>query len=224
MRIPIYIILFSFLSFGCISDKTCSNEDKSCNIQALISSAFSVPEGIYVYSTNAKYQGNLSAYGSTPEISAQNICKEEKLFSSLANQFCPDVWALIATVSVALYDYNTSYSVSTILPVYGPTGIMLATNWDNFVVNGSTNLLQPLASAGLGTDDFWTFSSIGGGLGASDCSQGADNTNASYGVIGSATTTNVDWLNVNGTATVTCNTSHRVLCICFTPDTSSQGQ
>ncbi|GBF38870.1 hypothetical protein [Leptospira johnsonii] len=216
------VFLYSSLYYNCLGGKTCSDEDKSCSTQALLTSAFSVPEGIYVYSTNAKYQGNLAAYGSTLEISGQNICRGEKLFSSLVNQFCPDVWALISTVSVALYNYNTSYSVPAGLPVYGPTGGILASNWDNFVVNGGTQLLQSLASAGLGTEDFWSYSAQGGGLAGNDCSQGTDKTSEFFGAIGSATTTNTDWLSQNGETTVSCDTSHRVLCICFTPDSSSQ--
>ncbi len=74
------VLVYSSLYYNCLSDKSYST-------QALFASVLTIPNGIYIYSTATKYQGNLAAYGSTPEISGQNICKSEKLFSSLANQF-----------------------------------------------------------------------------------------------------------------------------------------
>ncbi|TGL61398.1 hypothetical protein [Leptospira sarikeiensis] len=220
MRIYIYILLVSFLSFGCITDKTCSDEDKSCNPQAFLTSSLLIPQGIYVYSTATKYAGNLSAYGSTPEFSGQNICRGEKLFSSLVNQLCPDVWALIASESVPINTFSTSFSVPTSIPVFGPTGIELASTWDNFIL-GELFLERPLSDANLGTDDFWTFSGQGGGYAGSNCSGGTDKTSEGSGAFGSATVKDPDWLRPGGEAIASCNTTHRVLCICFTPEVSS---
>lgn len=217
------VFLYSSLYYNCLSDKTCSDEDRSCNSQALLTSFFSVPEGIYIYSTTTKYQGNLAAYGSLPETSGQNICAGEKLFSSLVNQFCPQVFAMISTESVSLNSFPTSYFVSSSLPVLGPTGIQLSSSWDNFTI-GENSLDRPLADAGLGTDDFWTFSSVGGGLAGSNCSMGTDNTSEFGGAIGSATSKDPDWMNQGGESVVSCDTSHRVLCVCFTPAPVSESQ
>ncbi|PJZ26568.1 hypothetical protein CH352_04985 [Leptospira hartskeerlii] len=206
--------------YNCLGDKTCSDEDKSCSTQALLTSALTVPNGIYIYSTLTTYQGNLAAFDSTPEISGQNICRGEKLFSSLVNQFCPDVWAFISTESVPLSSFATSFSAPINLPVFGPTGLQLASTWDNFTL-GSVSLDRPLSDAGLGTDDFWTFAGTpGGGLAANNCNIGSDNTNIVSGATGSAKSKNTDWLNPSA-ATATCDTRHRVLCVCFTPDSSS---
>ncbi|MGJ4744835.1 hypothetical protein ACQV5M_00615 [Leptospira sp. SA-E8] len=217
----LFVFLYSSLYYNCLSDKTCSDDDKSCSTQALLTSAFTVPNGIYIYSTLITYQGNLAAYGSTPEISGQNICRGEKLFSSLVNQFCTDVWAFVSTESVPLSSFASSFSAPIDLPVLGPTGLQLASTWDNFVL-GSVNLDRSLSEAGLGTDDFWSFTGIpGGGLAANNCNIGADNTNAVSGATGSSTSKNTDWLNPSA-VTATCDTRHRVLCVCFTPAASSQ--
>ncbi|TGL61400.1 hypothetical protein [Leptospira sarikeiensis] len=217
MRIYIFILLFSLLSFGCISDKTCSDEDKSCNTQALFTSYFGIPSGVYIYSTSTKYQGNLAAYGSTLEISGQNICRGEKLFSSLVNQLCPDVWALIASDSVPLYDFPTSYSLPTNIPVLGPTGIQLANNWGEFMSTETPlPLNRSLAEAGLGTEDFWSFS-IESGAPSNNCNIGTDKGSELNGLIGSANTKDSDWLSPGGDSSENCDTFHRVLCTCFTP-------
>ncbi|TGK44509.1 hypothetical protein [Leptospira andrefontaineae] len=224
MRNSIYIILISFLSLGCITDKTCSDDDKSCNPQALLTSYFSIQNGVYIYSTSTKYQGNLAAYGSTLEFSGQNICKSEKLFSSLVNQFCPDVWALISSDSVPLYDFSTSFSLPTNIPVFGPTGIQLANNWDEFMsIQTPLSLTRSLAEAGLGTEDFWSFAAQGG-IASGNCNIGTDNTSEFFGAIGSANTKDSNWLSPGGESTGNCDSSHRVLCICFNPDTSSEEQ
>lgn len=224
MRIYIFILLFSFLSLGCITDKTCSDDDKSCSPQALLTSYISIPNGVYIYSTSTKYQGNLAAYGSTLEFSGQNICKGEKLFSSLANQFCSDVWALISSDSVPLYTFSSSFSSPTNVPVFGPTGIQLANNWTEFISTETPlPLTRSLAEAGLGTEDFWSFS-LESGTPGGNCSTGTDKGSELSGSIGSANTKDSDWLSPGGDTSDNCNTFHRVLCTCFTPDSSSQEQ
>ncbi|PJZ75709.1 hypothetical protein CH365_17005 [Leptospira neocaledonica] len=185
---------------------------------------FSVPNGVYIYSTNTKYQGNLAAYGSTLEFSGQNICRGEKLFSSLVNQFCPDVWALVSGNSVPLSNFSSSYSLPTNVPVFGPTGIQLANNWDEFMsIQTPVSLTRSFAEAGLGTEDFWSFA-IESGSPSNNCNAGIDNSSESTGSIGSANTKNSDWLNPGGNSLGDCNTFHRVLCTCFTPNSSSEEQ
>ncbi|MCR1794232.1 hypothetical protein [Leptospira sp. id769339] len=216
-------VLCSSLYYNCLSDKTCSDEDKSCSSQALLTSILSVPNGIYIYSTINTYQGNLAAYGSGPEIGGQNICKGEKLFSSLVNQFCPDVWAFISSESVPLFTFTNAFSVPSNLPIYGPTGILISDTWEDFVL-GEVSPKQPLSSSGLGDGDFWTFSTIGGGLAGDNCNAGSDNTSEFFGAVGSPSTKNNDWINPGGESFSSCDSRYRVLCVCFTPVINSESQ
>lgn len=209
--------LCSSLYYNCLSDKTCSDEDKSCSTKALINSYFSVPDGIYVYSTTNKFQGNIAtSYGSGDlRTGADNICKNDRLFSNLINQFCPEVRAIIPTDAVYLFDFTTMYGVSSSLPIYGPTGSLLSASWTSFV-SGESQLNQTLASAGLGSDDFWTFSDTTGAVSASTCSIGTDAGSEFTGALGSAKGIAGDWLNPEGTNGF-CDSYHRVLCICYNP-------
>ncbi|TGK44508.1 hypothetical protein [Leptospira andrefontaineae] len=212
------VLLYSSLYYNCLSDKTCSDDDKSCSPQAFFSSLFIIPSGVYIYSTNTKYQGNLAAYGSTFEESGQNICKQEKLFSSLVNQFCSEVRALISTSTVGYSNFSETFSVPD-LPVYGPTGSLLNSNWSSFET-GAGGLKLTFAEAGLGPDDFWSFTEAGGVISSNNCNAGIDNSVELFGVIGSASTKASDWMNLGGESTASCDSYHRVYCICYT--TSSE--
>ncbi|TGL35205.1 hypothetical protein EHQ52_12065 [Leptospira koniambonensis] len=218
------LILISFLCsilyYNCLGDKTCSDEDKSCSVQAAISSFLSVPDGVYIYSTITKYQGNLASYGSTLDESTQNICKNEKLFSSLINQYCPEVRAIIPTPLAPLYNFETVYGLkSTSFPVFGPTGITIIDGWSN-MVSGEAVLNISLAAAGLGTEKFWSFSDTTGNVITDTCNNGTDTTGTYSGALGYTTSTDSDWLNLGGDDIDSCDVSYRVLCVCFTPDTS----
>ncbi|PJZ48465.1 hypothetical protein CH362_14785 [Leptospira saintgironsiae] len=208
------VFLYSFLYYNCLSDKTCSDDDKSCSSQALISSYLSFQqEAIYVYSTNQKYQGNLAAYGATEEESLQNICRGEKLLSGLVNQFCPNVQAFVSTANAPLFDYASEYGVPTTVPIYGPTGILLSDNWTTFF-GSATILKSTLSAAGLGSELFWTFADSTGGQGT-DCLNGTTTDSESPGSIGTPNSTSLDWINPTISNSASCDQSLRVLCICY---------
>ncbi|TGL61397.1 hypothetical protein [Leptospira sarikeiensis] len=215
MRNFIGIILFSFSFSGCFTDKTCSGDDKSCSPEAMISSylAFS-QDAIYIYSTNQKFQGNLAAYGTTEEESLQNICKNEKFFSGLANQFCPNVQAIVSTANAPLFDYSSEYGVPGNVNILGPTGILIADNWSAFFGSSAMPLKTTLSAAGLGSELFWTFSDSAGNQ-SSDCSSGNSKDFEIVGSIGTPNSTAVNWLNGASPNTSYCDKSLRILCICY---------
>lgn len=171
-----------------------------------------------MYSTYTKYYGDLASHGTSVRTGADNICRNERLFSNLLNLFCPEVLAFVPTTEGNLYDFPASYGVSSTLPIYGPSGLKIGDNLPT-ILDGTSSLNMSLYSAGLGADPFWGFSLVGGTL-ALDCNSGTQKDGETDGSIGSATITTSDWLNPPASNTATCNTAQRVLCICFTPDTS----
>lgn len=218
-RILILIVfLYSSLYYNCLSDKTCSDEDRACNPQSFLFLSSSLPDGIYMYSTFTKYSGDLASHGIDVRTGADNICRNERVFSNLLNIFCPEVRAFVPTTEGNLYDFPASYGVSSTLPIYGPSGLKIGNDWPS-ILDGSSSLNMSLYSAGLGAESFWGFSLVGGTL-ALDRSSGTQKDNETEGSIGSATVTSSDWLNPPANSTATCNTTQRVICICYTPDTS----
>ncbi|WP_243396215.1 hypothetical protein [Leptospira hartskeerlii] len=192
-----------------MSSKVCSDQDKNCSIQEQIYSMISAPQGIYLYSTQATYQGNLAVYGSTFEESLHNICTTNRVFASIINSSCMNVLPLVSTSTNALYNFASLYGIpnSTAYPVRGARGDMIATSWTNIF----SALLMTMEQAGVTSQPFWTFSNSGGVYNSADNCINGTSTGATGGIGSPTDATNV-WL-LSGAPV--CSESHQIICICY---------
>ncbi|WP_246048706.1 hypothetical protein [Leptospira sarikeiensis] len=196
--------------------KTCSDQDRTCSPTAnLLSILFSGPEGIYIYATNASYQGNLSVLGPSNLDSSLNfLCGQELAFSNMISNSCSKVAPMVSTLAVSVNQTDLLYAdfPMTGVPVRGPNGTMVATDYGNLF---TLDLEASLEAAGTGNISFWTFSDVGGNYSADNCSDGEDNTSSIFGETGiSNTTISGGWFggNVFG-----CNQTYKILCMCYVP-------
>ncbi|MGJ4786558.1 hypothetical protein [Leptospira koniambonensis] len=209
MRTTTFFILFSFLSFGCITDKTCSDHDKTCNISELLISSAIDPGGIYLYSTQQYYQGNLAAYGSNLQSSLTNICYEARFFAQTISN-CSNVLPFASSDTTSISAYETDFSLNGALPVRGARGELLFDTWtDVFVENPKLTM----STAGVISEKFWTFT-ISGGLyqPSTSCTNGVNSDNGDVGAAGDPNSTALIWYGATNDA---CNNYRKVLCICY---------
>ncbi|TGN03346.1 hypothetical protein [Leptospira dzoumogneensis] len=216
------ILFFCVLSNGCISDKICSDQDRSCSPVASLLSLFSAPSGIYVYSTSVPYGGNLSIFGAgNLDSSLSTICKQERPFAPILDVGCESTAALVSTSLVYANNLTSLYAdIPTNIPMRGgPTGTILADDLASFF---TLDLHVTLEAGGLGSTNFWTYSDVSGNYASGGtCNDGIDNTTAYGGYAGSPLLSTVDtWFNVQAP---TCDQALRILCICYRPDTSGGG-
>ncbi|TGL61405.1 hypothetical protein [Leptospira sarikeiensis] len=213
-RIFLILILSLFVQ-TCITDKTCSDQDRTCNPQAnLLSLLLLGPDGIYIYASNASYQGNLSVLGTGALDSSLNfLCGQELAFSNMTSNRCSKVAPLVSTTLVPVNSIDIFYAdfPTTEYPVRGPNGTMVASDYASLF---TVDLEVSLEKAGTGNISFWSFSDGAGNTATDSCSNGEDNTSL-LGASGvSNVTTSGSWL---GTSTVTCSQTHKVLCMCYIP-------
>ncbi|TGN03508.1 hypothetical protein EHR06_04885 [Leptospira dzoumogneensis] len=208
IQLSFFFLILS--SNACMSSKVCSDNDKNCSIQEQIYSMISAPQGIYLYSTQTSYQGNLATYGSTFEDSLHNICTVNRLFASIINPSCMNVLPLVSSSSSTyLANFSGLYGVPNngSYPVRGARGEIIANSWSNLF----GGLLLTFEQAGVTSQTFWTFSSSGGlNNSADNCIAGTDT--GAAGAIGSPTDVTTNW---PLTAAPSCSESHPIICICY---------
>ncbi|TGL61403.1 hypothetical protein [Leptospira sarikeiensis] len=216
------ILFFSFSLTECITDKTCSDEDRSCSVEALILSKFSAPSGIYVYSSSATYKGNLAILGTgTLDASLHSICQNDRLLAPIIDQNCQSVAPLVSTSAVPANDLNLLYADLPYngVAIRGPFGALITQEMSTLFSSGDLQL--SLSAAGLGDSLFWSFGTGNGGYAADDCNGGTDSTSGSLGQLGSPkVVTQGSWF---ATDILSCSQSHRILCICYVPPASGSG-
>ncbi|MGJ4786560.1 hypothetical protein [Leptospira koniambonensis] len=192
-----------------MSSKVCSDNDKNCSIQEQIYSIISAPQGIYLYTTQTSYQGNLAAYGSTLDDSLHNICTTNRIFASMINTSCSNVLPVVSTSTSPMYNFGTLYSIpdNTSYPVRGSKGGIIANSWTNMF----PSLLMTLEQAGVTSQTFWTFANTGGTYNSADnCIDGT--IVGAAGAIGSPTDNSTNWL-LSGAPG--CTESHPIICLCY---------
>ncbi|WP_246052686.1 hypothetical protein [Leptospira semungkisensis] len=206
-----------------MSEKTCSSQDRGCNSAQQVLSLFSAPSGVYVYPTSTSYQGNLSILGAGAlDSSLSVICGRDKLLAPIIDLGCSKVAPMVSTSLVSFNAINTFYAdiPYTGTPVRGPKGGIIA---DDLSTLFASDLKMSLSAAGLGIGGqlYWSFSDGSGSVSSDTCNDGGDNTGAYNGAVGSTTISAVgSWFNVNSAS---CSESHRVLCLCYHPLSSSGG-
>ncbi|TGK04562.1 hypothetical protein EHO58_11735 [Leptospira selangorensis] len=215
------ILFFCILSNGCISDKICSDQDRSCNPVASLLSLISAPEGIYVYSSTPSYGGNLSILGAgNLDSSLSTICKQERAFAPILDVGCQSVAPLVSTLLVSANNLTSLYTdIPTNLPMRGgPTGTILADDLASFF---TVDLHVTLEAAGLGSTDFWTYGDLNGNYASGvTCNDGSDNSNAFTGYVGTPLASAVGW---NSVFAAGCDQAYKVFCICYRPVSGGGG-
>ncbi|WP_125169725.1 hypothetical protein [Leptospira saintgironsiae] len=204
---PLLFLLF-FSSNACIDGKTCASEDKSCSFNEILYSSISVPPGIYIYSTQKSYQGNIAAYGPDLQISLTNICAEARLFAQTISN-CGNILPLTASPTSSVSTYTTDFSLDGTLPVRGARGELIYSQWN--LVFSSTPTLS-MSSAGVTTEKFWTFATTGWSYASSSCLDGTLSDNGNVGITGDPNDINLSW---GSFASDTCDSYRKVLCICY---------
>ncbi|PJZ48525.1 hypothetical protein CH362_14765 [Leptospira saintgironsiae] len=217
------VLFFCILSGGCLTDKTCSDQDRTCSSQAnLMSLLISAPEGIYMYSTNTGYNGNLSVLGpGTLDSSLNFICGQQRLFSNIIDTKCSKYAPLVSTSLVSASSLNALYSdlPTTGVPIRGPYGTIIAQDYSNLF---ALDLEVTLEAAGLGNQTFWSFGDGNGGAAADNCTNGTDD--GSLSTLGQAGNTLVktqsSWFatDIRG-----CGELHKILCLCYVPTAGGGG-
>ncbi|TGK44512.1 hypothetical protein [Leptospira andrefontaineae] len=217
MRFRILLILFFYvLMSGCITDKTCSDEDRTCSIKATLTSLlFSAPDGIYMYATNTSYTGNLAILGPGSIDSSLNfICGQQRLFSNIIDTKCSKYAPLVSTSLVSASSLNAFYSDLPVLsvPIRGPSGTIIGPDYSTLF---AVDLNITLQGAGLGSQTFWSFGDGNGGGGLETCLNGDDGTSSSLGQIGNTLVyTQGSWFSTDSRS---CSETHKVLCLCYVP-------
>ncbi|WP_246048704.1 hypothetical protein [Leptospira sarikeiensis] len=193
-----------------MSSDTCSDKDRSCGVEGQILSIFSAPQGIYLYSTQTSYQGDLAKYGSSFEDSLHNICTGNRLFASIINSSCSNVLPLVSTSTHNLSNFPTDYGMpdTSSYPVRGAKGDIIANSWNLFL---DENPLITLQAAGVVSQNFWTFSSLGGVYNSADnCIAGTSNSAA--GAIGTPDEPTNGWVSSGAPG---CSEYHPIICACY---------
>ncbi|TGK44510.1 hypothetical protein [Leptospira andrefontaineae] len=190
-----------------MNGKTCSSEDKSCSFNEILYSYISVPPGIYMYSTQASYQGNLAAYGPNLQLSLMNICAEARLFAQTISN-CGNTLPFTSSDSSSLNTYVTDFSLDGTLPIRGARGELIFNTYNSLFAS-VPNL--SMSQAGVTTEEFWTFST-GGSYSTSNCTNGVNFDNGDTGNIGDPNDTNLSWFSFGNR---TCDQFKKVLCICY---------
>lgn len=191
-----------------MSNKTCSSEDKSCSVNEILYSYISVPSGIYIYSTQKSYRGNLAVYGPDLQISLMNICAEARFFAQTISN-CGNTLPLTASPTSSASSYSTDFSLDGTLPVRGARGELIFNSWDQ-VFSSIPNV--SMSQAGVTTEKFWTFATTGWAYASSSCINGTVSDNANVGITGDPNDINLSW---GSFASDTCDNYRKVLCICY---------
>ncbi|PKA15890.1 hypothetical protein CH363_10250 [Leptospira haakeii] len=207
IRLSFFFFILS--SNACMSSKVCSDQDKNCSIQEQIYSMISAPQGIYLYSTQTTYQGNLAAYGSTLDDSLHNICTVNRVFASIINPSCMNVLPLVSTSTNVMYNFPGLYGVpdNVNFPIRGARGELIANTWSNLFAG----LFLTFEQAGVTSQTFWTFANGGGGYNSADNCIVGTNTGAT-GAIGSPIDNTTNWPLTGAPA---CAESHPIICVCY---------
>ncbi|TGL61407.1 hypothetical protein [Leptospira sarikeiensis] len=210
------LLILPFLLFtqACMSEKTCSDQDRTCSVQANILSFFTAPEGVYVYSSSAR-TGNLAVLGSgTLDPSLHTICSQDRPFAPIIDIGCSSVAPLVSSATVSANSLTSLYAdIPTTIPVRGPSGTIIS---DGLTSLFGVDLKTTLANAGISNGSFWSFSDGEGSSAPSvSCNSGDDYTDAYTGAIGnSILTTALSWF---ASTSDYCNSLHPILCICYRP-------
>lgn len=222
------LLVIPFVIFlpGCLSKETCSNQDRSCSVEAQVLSLFSAPEGIYLYPTTSTFDGNFVSDSALLFNRLQSLCQEDRFLAPIISQTCGSVIPFVSTPDSNISDFTSAHSVpGTGVPVRGPFGAVLANSWGEFYFSSENSILVSLTDAGLGTENYWTFSDSSGfyiSEGAyGSCNGGTTNiadTEQAYGYYGSPVSNTTGWVSES---TTSCNTPMRVLCLCYTPGPTS---
>ncbi|MCR1794233.1 hypothetical protein AB3N61_12805 [Leptospira sp. WS58.C1] len=191
-----------------MNGKTCSSEDKSCSANEILYSHISTPPGIYLYSTQKSFQGNLAAYGPDLQISLMNICAEARLFAQTISN-CGNVLPLTASPTSSVSSYTTDFSLDGTLPIRGARGELIYDQW-NLILSSNPKL--SMSEAGVTTEKFWTFATTGWGYASSSCVNGTLSDNANVGITGDPNDIGLSWPSF---ASDTCDQYRKVLCICY---------
>ncbi|TGN03347.1 hypothetical protein EHR06_04890 [Leptospira dzoumogneensis] len=207
---PLFFFLY-FHSNACINAKTCSSEDRSCNFNEILYSYISVPPGIYLYSTQRSYQGNLAAYGSNLQLSMMNICYEARSFAQIISN-CSNILPFTHSDSSGISTYTTDFSLDGTLPVRGARGELIYSQW-NLLTTFSTPPLLSMNQAGVTSELFWTFTGEGVYTASDSCGNGQFFDNGNTGVKGDPNSLNNDWTGLFDVDT--CDMYRKVLCICY---------
>ncbi|EIE02558.1 hypothetical protein LEP1GSC185_2173 [Leptospira licerasiae serovar Varillal str. VAR 010] len=211
------ILVIYILSNGCISDKTCSDQDRSCSPKAtLMSLLVSAPDGIYMYATNTSYSGKLTVLGpGTLDSSLNFICGQQRIFSNIIDTKCSKYAPLVSTPLVSASSLNVLYAdlPTTGVPIRGPFGTIIAQDYSNLFF---LDLEVTLEAAGLGNQTYWSFGDGNGGAAADTCSNGEDDGSLStLGATGSTVVKNqASWFSTN---IYSCSNMLKVLCLCYVP-------
>ncbi|TGL35201.1 hypothetical protein EHQ52_12045 [Leptospira koniambonensis] len=208
----IYILPILFLNIfygACISDKSCSDKDRSCNVIENILYLLPVPQGIYFYSTALSYQGNLAVYGSSLDESLLNICTNNRLFATTINTTCSNILPFVSTPTNGIPSFPGLFGVpdNTSYPIRGARGDIISNTWGNMF----TSIQISLQQAGVISQAYWTFAGAGGGYNNTyNCTDGTDT--GATGAIGSPVLTATSWLYETSAA---CSESHPIICLCY---------
>jgi large repetitive protein len=113
-----------------------------------------------------------------------------------------------------IQDMPANYMVPTVVPIRNLAGTTThADNWAD-LLDGSLD--ASLASGGVPTPSWWSFSFSDGSLSILTCGGGTSNGGGDLGQYGNASATGVGWITSNSQA-CSQNTQQRVLCLAYQP-------
>ncbi|EMK00917.1 putative lipoprotein [Leptospira sp. B5-022] len=213
----LFVIFFYIFASGCLSDKTCSDQDRSCSPKAtLMNLLFSAPEGIYMYASNTSFNGKLTVLGPGSLDSSLNfLCGQERIFSNIIDTKCSKYAPLVSTTLVSASSLNALYAdlPTTGVPIRGPFGTQISLDFANLF---TVNLDVTLEAGGLGNQTFWSFGDGNGDAAADNCNNGEDDGALStLGQIGNTqVSTQGSWF---ATDIRSCAQPHKILCLCYVP-------
>ncbi len=169
-----------------------------------------IQKGIYFFEGNPDTMGNIGGRSGADAACATAAASQPEPIKS-----CTGTRAFASfSASDSIANMPTTYGFSAVEPVYGPTGIGIAYNWNSIANPGSVNYIRSFSTAGTVTTNglVWTFSDNTGNFDATNnCTNGTSNGGDS-GATGQSTSTGTTALLL---LTRTCSlTDQRLLCVC----------
>ncbi|EIE02989.1 hypothetical protein [Leptospira licerasiae] len=206
---PILLLAFFSLS-ACAKENICSKEDRACSFTEIVYSYIAPPPGIYIYSSLDAYQGNLANYGPTLFDSLMNLCVKDRIFAPIISS-CANILPGVSSdlMSIDQYPVNFPAFDGDNFIIRGTKGNIVSRSFNWLIAIGPD--VSSLSNSGITNEEFWSFTSPGGGYSAS-CLDGISNVSGDTGEIGSPTRQDNAWV---GPTFATCDQYRKILCFCY---------
>ncbi|TGL35203.1 hypothetical protein EHQ52_12055 [Leptospira koniambonensis] len=211
MKSIVSLLLLAFFSLSaCAKESTCSKEDRSCSVTEILYSFIAPPPGIYIYSSLNSYQGDFAKYGSSLFDGLMNLCVKDRLLAPIISS-CGNILPGVSSDLMSIDQYPANFPAfdGDNLTIRGSKGNTVSRSFNWLIAIGPD--VTSLSNSEIINEEFWTFTSAGGGYSGS-CIDGLSKAVGDTGEVGNPTTQSNIWLGAN---IATCEQYRKILCFCY---------